>query len=141
MWLTVALSPLARLMNWMSYRNGMAHLSTKRSSFAGTETWEELDFAAKFMPQASPAVLARGMLGMMRFDETETLTEINVPTLVVAGDRDTTTVPAASERIKSTIPNARLVTLSPARHLGLIERREDFADAVRAFAASLTVRA
>jgi hypothetical protein len=46
-------------LNWLSYRNGSAHLMNKRSSFAGTETWEQIDFATRFQPQASPAVLAR----------------------------------------------------------------------------------
>ncbi len=38
LYLTIALSPLVRLLAWMSYRNGTAHLSSMRSSFAGTET-------------------------------------------------------------------------------------------------------
>ena len=56
MYLTIALSPLVWLMNWLSYLNGSAHLSTKQSSFAGTETWEQIDFFTSFQPQASPAV-------------------------------------------------------------------------------------
>ena len=70
MYLTIALSPLVWLMNWLSYLNGSAHVMNKLSSFGGTETWEQIDFATKFQPQASPAVLARGMLGMMRYDAT-----------------------------------------------------------------------
>jgi pimeloyl-ACP methyl ester carboxylesterase len=134
MYLTIALSPLVWLMNWLSYLNGSAHLATKQSSFGGTETWEEIDFFTKFQPQAPPAVMARGMLGMMRYDATETLARISVPILVVAGDRDTVTKPEASERIRSSVPRARLVTLAPAKHLGLIEHDERYADAVREFA-------
>ena len=63
--LTIWLSPLIWLSNVMSYLNGSAFLSTKSSGFAGTETWEELDFVARFQLQASPAVMARGMLGML----------------------------------------------------------------------------
>ena len=70
MYLTIALSPLMWLMNWLSYLNGSAHLSTKHSAFGGTETWEQIDFITKFQLQASPAVMARGMLGMMRYDAT-----------------------------------------------------------------------
>ena len=32
--------------------------------------------------------MARGMLGMMRYNATQVLARIPVPTLVVAGDRD-----------------------------------------------------
>ena len=134
MYLTIALSPLVWLMNWLSYLNGSAHLMNKLSSFGGTETWEDIDFATKFQPQASPAVLARGMLGMMRYDATKTLAAISVPTLVVAGDRDSTTKPEASERICASVPGARLVTLTPAKHLGLIEHHTRYAEVVGEFA-------
>ncbi|MEA3212396.1 MAG: hypothetical protein QOE70_5453 [Chthoniobacter sp.] len=134
MYLTIALSPLLWLMNWLSYRNGSAHLANKLSSFAGTETWEQIEFATWFQPQASPAVLARGMLGMMRYDAIATLPGIHVPALVVAGDRDSTTKPEASEHIRAGIPKARLLTLTPAKHLGLIEHHAKYAAAVREFA-------
>ena len=134
MYLTIALSPLVWLMNWLSYLNGSAHLMNKLSSFGGTETWEHIDFATKFQPQASPAVLARGMLGMMRYDATKTLAAISVPTLVVAGDRDSTTKPEASERICASVPGARLITLTPAKHLGLIEHHTRYAEVVGEFA-------
>src|SRR4029077_17937785 len=87
----------------------------------------------KFQPQASPAVLARGMLGMMRYDARETLAAISVPALVVTGDRDSTTKPEASKRIRASVPGARLITLAPAKHLGLIEHHERYAQAVREF--------
>jgi pimeloyl-ACP methyl ester carboxylesterase len=74
------------------------------------------------------------MLGMMRYDATKTLAAISVPTLVVAGDRDSTTKPEASERIRTSVPGARLITLTPAKHLGLIEHHERYAQAVRGFA-------
>jgi pimeloyl-ACP methyl ester carboxylesterase len=86
--LTIWLSPLIWLSNLMSYLNGFALLSTKSSGFAGTETWEELNFVARFQLQVSPAVMARGMLGMFRYDATAVLKDINVPVLVVAGDKD-----------------------------------------------------
>jgi pimeloyl-ACP methyl ester carboxylesterase len=135
MYLTIALWPLVWLMNWLSYFNGSAHLTTKHSAFGGKETWEQLDFITRFQPQASPAVMARGMLGMMRYDATETLTRIPIPTLVVAANQDPVTKPEASERLASDIPTARqLVVLAPAKHLGLIEHRERYAEVVREFA-------
>ena len=52
MYLTIALSPLVWLMNWLSYLNGSAHLTTKHSAFGGTETWEQIDFITKFQLQS-----------------------------------------------------------------------------------------
>ncbi len=132
--LTIWLAPLVWLMNWLSYFNGTAHLSTKRSGFAGTESWDQVEFATRFKPHASPAVLARGMFGMLRYDATDILESIQVPTLVVAGDRDPVCRPEASERIRLGVPAARLTALVPAKHMGLIEHNERFAEIVREFA-------
>lgn len=134
MYLTMVLSPLVWFLGWLSYRNGTAHLLSMSSSFAGTETWEQIEFSAHFQPKASPWVLARGMLGMMSYDATATLKMISVPTLVVAGDQDSTCKPEASERMQQDIPGARQVTLTPARHLGLIEHHERYAQSIREFA-------
>ena len=38
-----------------------------------------------------------------------------------------------SERIRASVPGARLITLAPAKHLGLIEHHERHAQAVREF--------
>jgi len=114
--------------------NGSAFLATKGSGFAGTETREELDFAARFQLQASPAVMARGMLGILEYDATTVLKEINVPALVLAGDRDSVCKPEASERMKRDILDAQLTHLAPAKHMGLIEHHTRFARIVRTFA-------
>jgi pimeloyl-ACP methyl ester carboxylesterase len=135
--LTIATWPFVWLMNWMNYFNGSAHRSTGRESFAGTETRGQLDFAARFMPQGRPDVLARGMFGMLHYDATEVLPSIPIPTLVVVGDRDVTTLPEAGEFIASRIPHARLEKLAPGRHMGLIEKNEDYDRLLREFAGSV----
>ena len=132
--LTIAFSPLIWLANWLSYLNGSAHLATKRTGFGGTETWEQLEFATRFQVKASPAVLSRGMLAMLRYDAKAALGSIKIPVLVVSGDEDPVTVPQASRDIQEGIPGARLMTLKPARHLGLIEHHLQYAGAVRDFA-------
>ena len=136
MYLTIALWPLAWLMNWMSYLNGSAHRSTHRGSFSGNETRGQLDFVSRFVPHGRPDVLARGMLGMIAYDATTTLARINVPTLVFVGDQDSTTTPEAGEFIARNVPKADLVTLSPARHMGLVEHHDRFDRLVGEFAAT-----
>ena len=134
MYLTIALSPLVWVMNWLSYLNGSAHLMNKLSSFGGTETWEDIDFATKFQPQASPAVLARGMLGMMRYDATKTLAAISVPTLVVAGTGTRRRSQRPANTSAPAFPGQVLITLTPAKHLGLIEHHTRYAEVVGEFA-------
>ena len=137
MYLTVALSPLLWLMNWMSYLNGSSHTTTKLTSFGGTESWSQIDFAALFQAKASPAVLARGMLGMMRYDATGTLSTIPSLTLVVPGEIDPVCKPSASERMRAAIPHAELRSLPQAKHLGFLEHHANYASAVEEFARSL----
>ena len=137
MYLTVVLSPLVWLMNWMSYLNGSSHTATKLTSFGGSETWSQIDFAALFQAKASPAVLARGMLGMMRYDATGTLSTIPSPTLIVPGDIDPVCKPEASERMRAAIPRAQLRALPQTKHLGFIEHHATYASYVEEFARSL----
>lgn len=133
LYLTIALSPLLRLSGWMSYQNGSAHLNSLMSGFAGTQTWEQLDFSTRFILQSPPAVVARGMLGMLQYDAEHAMKTIPIPALIVCGDRDTSCVPEASQRMTQDIPRAELVTLTPANHMGLVEHHHEFARIVREF--------
>jgi pimeloyl-ACP methyl ester carboxylesterase len=133
--LTIALSPLFRVLSWLSYLNGSAHQSTRRSGFAGRQRPGQVNFMARFQPHAPPSVVARGMFGMLAYDATATLPTIDVPTLVVPGDRDTVCLPEASERMIREIPGARSCPLSPGKHMALIEHHGDFAEALAGFVA------
>lgn len=134
--LTIWLAPLVRVMNWLSYQNGSAHSSTERSGFSGRETRGQLDFVAAYTPRTPPAVAARGIFGMLRYDATQVLRTISIPTLIITGDKDTTCKPEASEYMRAEIPGAQLVTLFPAKHEGLLEHHADFSKAVHAFVLS-----
>lgn len=134
LWLMIGLSPLVRLMLWTTYLNGSAHRSTRRDGFAEGGKWGRIDWVTRFQLQAPPAVLARGMFGMLRYDATGVLPGIGIPTLVVPGDLDTVCLPEASERIAREAPGARLEPLAPAKHMALIEHPDRFSAQVAAFA-------
>lgn len=134
--LIIWLAPLVWVMNVISYLNGSSHISTKLSGFAGTETWQQVDFASRYGLYMSPAVLARGMLGMLRYDATETLKTIHVPTLVVPANRDPVCKPEASERINLDVPTAEITPLAPAKHMGFMEHNTQFAALVSDFTES-----
>ena len=139
--LFVATAPLVRVLNWFSYQSGLAHIQSASQSFAGTESREQLDFSASYIYKSSPAVVSRGMLGMLHWDASDVLPAIKVPVLVIAGEQDTTTIPAASAVMTGHIPAARQVNMAPAAHLGLIEQHERYGRAIRAFAAQVTQNA
>ncbi|MFE1748585.1 alpha/beta fold hydrolase [Coleofasciculus sp. H7-2] len=135
LYLTILLSPIFWLMTWLSYLNGSLYISVEISGFKGTETRGQLDFAAFLSTLGSPGVLARGTLAMFNFEETRTLSTINVPVLVVCGATDIATKPVASDRMKAELPQAELVTIKPGGHMALMEKNQVFSEVVSAFCA------
>jgi pimeloyl-ACP methyl ester carboxylesterase len=133
LYLAIALSPLAWLISGLSYLNGSMHITTEISGFTGRETRGQLNFSTLLGLHGSPGILARGMLAMLKFNETATLPTINIPVLVIVGKSDIATVAATSKRMSIDLPQAELAILQPAGHMGLMERNEQFADAVRSF--------
>jgi pimeloyl-ACP methyl ester carboxylesterase len=135
LYLTIILSPLVWLMNWLSYLNGLLHINVELSGFTGTETRGQLKFSALLSALGWPAVLARGTLAMFNYDETRTLPMVNIPVLVVVGASDIATTPAASIHMKAQLPDSELVTLKPGGHMSLMEQNQQFAEAVSSFSA------
>jgi pimeloyl-ACP methyl ester carboxylesterase len=133
LYLAIALSPLLWIASWLSYLNGSTLLTTEISGFTGRETRGQLNFSSLIGIKAAPGILARGVLAMFRFEETRTLPEISVPTLVIVGQSDIATRPFASKRMYETIPDAELRILAPGGHMALMERNQQFADVIRSF--------
>lgn len=136
LYLAIAFSPLLHLISWLSYLNGTTLLTTEISGFTGRETRGQLNFSSLIGIKAPPGILARGVLAMLRFDETATLATIAVPTLVVVGQSDIATRPIASDRMSAEIPHAHLKVLSPGGHMALMERNPQFADSIQTFSTS-----
>jgi len=61
------------------------------------------------------------------------LSHITVPTLVMVGDEDIVTPPAASEFLAEQIPGASLIRIAQAGHLTNIEKPAEFNAALRSF--------
>lgn len=131
--LMIAVSPLTSFLLKLSYLSGLAHWHIHYGMFAGNESREQLDGAAWYVFKAPVSALARTNLAMFRYDATAVLPQIRVPVLIVSGDQDETTIPEASVAMADTIPHAELLVLSPARHLGIIELHDKFAEALAAF--------
>lgn len=133
LYLAIVLSPLLWVISWLSYFNGSTLLTTEISGFTGRETRGQLNFSSLIGIKAAPGVLARGVLAMFRFEETATLPNITVPTLVIFGKSDIATRPFANEHIGTAIPQAQLSVLSPGGHMALMERNQQFSEVVRTF--------
>jgi len=136
LYLQIVFSPLIWAFNFLSYLLGTAHLFTHLTQFGGRETPEQLEFAARFNLPQSPAVLARGILAMFRYDATSVLPTIPVPTLICTGGRDLLISAEAGKTLCERIPRSQTLHIDSAGHLTLLEHNERFCQAVSAFGSS-----
>jgi pimeloyl-ACP methyl ester carboxylesterase len=127
-------SPVARILGWFAYQSGLAHLQLARQSFAGAETWDQLDQMARYAYRSSPRVVARGVIAMLHWDGSNVLPKIGVPTLIISGNEDVTTLPVASDRMEQDIRASSRVSVDRAAHLGPVEQYRKYAAAIAQFA-------
>jgi pimeloyl-ACP methyl ester carboxylesterase len=137
-WLLIILSPVVWISRWMSYLNGNSHIMTRFLTFTGTQTPKQLDFITLLSTLAPPAITARGVLGMFKYDVTKELPGISTPALIIAADKDRLTKPEASQYMKQHIPNAQIVTVAPGGHQGLIERHQEVNESAERFIKNLS---
>jgi pimeloyl-ACP methyl ester carboxylesterase len=74
---------------------------------------------------------------LVTFDRRDALAAIAVPTLLVAGERDTNAPAAMMERMAAKIPGARFAVISGAGHLANLERPQTFIAVLSEFLASV----
>lgn len=130
----VPLSELVRFSNWLSYHEGLLYLNNAQSSFDHTETRGQVDMVSRYQFLSSPGVVARGTLAMFHWDMTPELPRVSVPTLMIVGRHDTTTVPEASQTMAGTIPHGQLQVVPVGRHYALLESHEAVVEAIGTFA-------
>ncbi|HUE71949.1 MAG TPA: alpha/beta hydrolase [Pirellulaceae bacterium] len=131
--LTIWLAPLAAFSNWQSFLNGNMHIVTRIASFSGQQTWGQLNHGAWLAAVAWPAVVARGNLAMLEFDEQRVLPQVEIPALVIAGRHDRMTKPEASDCLAHLLPNSREASVVGG-HLGFWERTSEVAEMITEFA-------
>lgn len=131
--LDIALSPLVWLLNWQSYVSGGAHLAVRLGGFSKRVNRGEVDLVARLSAKHSPAVQAKGILAMERWEVTDSLPAIDVPTLVLAGRQDLVTKCEAGETIAGLIPRAQFVAFDEAGHGGFLERCRSYGHVIADF--------
>ena len=119
---TIALWPIAWLMNWLSYFNGTSHLVNRMTVLTGKVTRGQLDTSAWYNAKDHPGVVAKGILAVMRWNEEKTVSGIDIPARVITGSRDMITRPEAAREMSERLPQGDLVTVDPAGHNGLLEQ-------------------
>jgi len=88
---------------------------------------ETVKFIRDIMLSSAPLGICGVLLAQAaRTDMTETIRKINVPTLIVVGEKDNFTPLASSETMNERIPGSELKIISRAGHLSNLENREEF---------------
>ncbi len=94
---------------------------------------EELARYFEDLSRVDPALFVRLLGSAAQHDTAAHLPEIRVPTLVVAGERDSFTPMRLSIRMHEAIAGSELLVLPGGTHVGPLEHPELVADRVRAF--------
>jgi 3-oxoadipate enol-lactonase len=88
--------------------------------------------ATRELAALTSAELARVMRAGARFDVAETASRLDIPTLVVCGDRDRHNLPL-SRALAAVMPRADLQVIPDAGHVVNLEQPNAFTEAVRRF--------
>ena len=83
--------------------------------------------------QADPQGYRAAMRALWSFNVTDRLGSLNIPTLVITGDADTTVPLRVQRRLAESIPNARQVLIPQAGHAVTVEKPTEFNRALMLF--------
>jgi pimeloyl-ACP methyl ester carboxylesterase len=86
-----------------------------------------------FSDFANPQVVAEAFKASVTHDVTETISKLNMQTLLVVGDKDDITPLEKQQDLAEKMKNASLVTLRDVGHLIHYEKPQEAASAIRAF--------
>ena len=121
-----------------SRTNKLAYLLTRLTGFGHDPSPTQVAFIENLLSQVPSSVWFQLIPTMLGMDVSSALNAINVPTLVIVGERDKLTPLAAAERIAEGIRDAELVVLPDTGHVPMLERAEEFNNLLRRFVARVT---
>jgi pimeloyl-ACP methyl ester carboxylesterase len=96
-----------------------------------------VDHVVGLAAHTSSDVWTDGLSNLMEMDLRHAIATLKVPTLVIVGEEDRVTPPAAAVELAGALPDGRLAVIPDAGHLPMLERPQDTNDHLRAFAAEV----
>lgn len=87
---------------------------------------EGVRLATHCMSQVPPSTYRRALQALVTFDRRANLTQIQVPTLLVAGEHDRNAPPAVMKKMAAAIPRGTYLEMRGVGHLQNLEAPEDF---------------
>lgn len=89
-----------------------------------------IDFVRAFIMETTKEGYLASSVGIRDMDFRDELRQIDVPTLVIIGEKDPATIPEYGELIAASIPGARTFVVPNAAHLSNIEQPDIFTGAL-----------
>jgi pimeloyl-ACP methyl ester carboxylesterase len=89
----------------------------------------------QLLRQTPIPIITNDFIACNRFDRSENISTITLPTLIVVGQEDRMTPPAFSQRLNQKISSSRLVVVPDAGHLVMLERPKEVNRAIEALVA------
>jgi pimeloyl-ACP methyl ester carboxylesterase len=116
----------------------LVYLMTRLMGFGSEPSPTQVGFIEKLLSEVPSSVWFKLIPTMLGMDVTRALEAINVPTMVIVGERDKLTPTAAAERIADGIRDSELVVLPDTGHTPMIERPDEFNGLLRRFVARVS---
>jgi pimeloyl-ACP methyl ester carboxylesterase len=115
----------------------VAGMLTRLTQFGDDAPPHLVDHVVGLAARASSDVWTDGLTKLMEVDLRHAIAKLSVPTLVIVGEQDRITPPAAAVELVGSLPDGHLAVISGAGHLPMLERPQDVNDHLRAFASQV----
>ena len=112
----------------------LGYLGTRLFGFGSNPSPSQVAFTDRLLAGTDVEVWAKVFPSLVNFDLSETLERLDVPTLIVVGDKDRLTPPAQARHMASRIADARLLVLEDAGHMAFLEEHQVLDAELTAFA-------
>jgi pimeloyl-ACP methyl ester carboxylesterase len=112
----------------------LGYLGTRLFGFGSNPSPSQVAFIDQTLAGIDFEVWAKVFPSLVDFDLSESLEAVDVPALIVVGDKDRLTPPAAARYMAEKIPGARLLILEDAGHCAFLEKHEVLNAEIAAFA-------
>lgn len=108
-------------------------------SFSSKTSKAIIDLSVKEMLNTPPHVAYRNFKACDSFNITDRLNEVKVPTLIIAGREDRLAPAKLAEDLHRRIASSKLVIVEESGHATMLERPEEFNEALTSFFSSIRV--
>jgi pimeloyl-ACP methyl ester carboxylesterase len=119
----------------------LSHAAIRYSAFGPQATAAQVAFYEQMLIACPPDVRAAVGLSLSELELHDAVPRLDVPAVVIAGERDRLTPPAHAERIAAALPQLReLIVLPETGHMGPLERPREVSRALLELARSVSGR-